>query len=246
MNESITALKILIDAGESGDYVTGFKELTDGSGYTITFAKAGTITIRHGAKGDDGIKGEDGADGTPGNDGENGSDGTPGNDGAPGEPGNPGQPGQPGDKGENGVVPLVSVKQDTDGEWYWAVSVGSQEKTFILDDNGQKVTAKGKDGITPVVGVNAAGNWTIDMGTGPVEITDDSGNLFRAKGEDGDPLFESVKKVMDTFYSTWLTGLHSKFRSGPELQGQNWKSKEYFFPPWRNKGNRLYMQRNRQ
>lgn len=194
MNESITALKILIDAGESGDYVTGFKELTDGSGYTITFAKAGTITIRHGAKGDDGIKGEDGADGTPGNDGENGSDGTPGNDGAPGEPGNPGQPGQPGDKGENGVVPLVSVKQDTDGEWYWAVSVGSQEKTFILDDNGQKVTAKGKDGITPVVGVNAAGNWTIDMGTGPVEITDDSGNLFRAKGEDGDPLFESVKK----------------------------------------------------
>lgn len=194
MNESITALKILIDAQESGDCVTGFKELADGSGYTITFAKAGTITILHGTKGDDGPKGENGTDGTPGNDGENGSDGAPGNDGAPGEPGNPGQPGQPGDKGENGVAPMVSVKQDTDGEWYWAVSVGSQEMTFILDNNGQKVKAKGKDGIIPVVGVNTAGNWTIDTGAGPIEITDGSGNPFRAKGEDGDPLFESVKK----------------------------------------------------
>lgn len=194
MNEAIAALKIVIDIPESGDYVTGFGELADGSGYAIDFARAGTITIRHGARGDEGAKGEDGADGAPGKDGANGSDGISGHDGKPGEAGHPGHPGSPGDKGEDGAVPVVSVEQDADGEWYWALATGPGEKTFILDDKGQKVKAKGKDGITPVVGINAAGHWTIDVGAGPAEIIDGFGVPFRAKGEDGDPLFERVER----------------------------------------------------
>ena len=66
MNRDIVALKLIINSSESGDYITGFKELADGSGYTISFFKSGTIVIKNGEKGDDGKKGEDGQDGQNG------------------------------------------------------------------------------------------------------------------------------------------------------------------------------------
>ncbi|HJH46905.1 MAG TPA: DUF4988 domain-containing protein, partial [Bacteroides fragilis] len=69
MNRDIVALKLIIDSSESGDYITGFNELADGSGYTISFFKSGTIVIKNGEKGDDGKKGEDGKDGQNGQDG---------------------------------------------------------------------------------------------------------------------------------------------------------------------------------
>ena len=72
MNRDIVALKLIINSSESGDYITGFKELADGSGYTISFFKSGTIVIKNGEKGDDGKKGEDGQDGQ---NGQNGTDG---------------------------------------------------------------------------------------------------------------------------------------------------------------------------
>ena len=60
MNRDIVALKLIINSSESGDYITGFKELADGSGYTISFFKSGTIVIKNGEKGDDGHTGEAG------------------------------------------------------------------------------------------------------------------------------------------------------------------------------------------
>ena len=50
MNRDIVALKLIINSSESGDYITGFKELADGSGYTISFFKSGTIVIKNGEK----------------------------------------------------------------------------------------------------------------------------------------------------------------------------------------------------
>lgn len=183
MNSDLVTLKVIINAPDNGDYITGFKELADGSGYTISFIKSGTITIKHGQKGDDGQKGEDGEDG------ENG------NPGAGGTPGAPGAPGSGGNKGNAGVPPIISVQQDVNGELYWAVVNDDGTMTFILDNHGQKVQARGKDGVVPVVGINDAGNWTVDYGTGAVELKDGEGKPIRAKGKDGDPMFKSVTRA---------------------------------------------------
>ena len=52
INASISSLQSLVEALEGKDYVTGVTPLADGSGYEISFLKSGTITIKHGEKGD--------------------------------------------------------------------------------------------------------------------------------------------------------------------------------------------------
>ena len=228
MNRDIVALKLIINSSESGDYITGFKELADGSGYTISFFKSGTIVIKNGEKGDDGKKGEDGQDGQNGQNGTDGKDGQDGTDGKDGQDGIDGQDGQDGtdgkdgqdgtdgkdgqdgtdgkdgqdgtdgtdgpegDKGQNGTAPVVTMKMDTDGHLYWAIKNADGTSSFLLDNNGQKVRASGTDGIVPVIGVNAAGYWTLDYGSGPVELKDAAGNPMKAKGASGDPMFRKV------------------------------------------------------
>ena len=217
MNEDLLALKVVITAPESGDYIIKVEELANGSGYVIDFLKTGPITIRHGEKGStgpdgeagkdgqdgedgkdgqngqDGQDGEDGKDGQNGQDGQDGEDGKDGQNGADGIPGQPGTPGTPGDKGEAGKAPVVTVKQDTDGDWYWAIlNTADHTTTFLLDTDNQKVKARGDDGGVPVIAVNAAGNWTVDYGTGAVELKDATGKPIPATGKDGDPLFQNI------------------------------------------------------
>ena len=52
VNSDILSLKSLIEAIEGKDFVTSVKTLEDGTGYVITFANSGDITIKHGEKGD--------------------------------------------------------------------------------------------------------------------------------------------------------------------------------------------------
>ena len=84
------------------------------------------------------------------------------------------------------------MKMDTDGHLYWAIKNADGTSSFLLDNNGQKVRASGTDGIVPVIGVNAAGYWTLDYGSGPVELKDAAGNPMKAKGASGDPMFRKV------------------------------------------------------
>ena len=58
--------------------------------------------------------------------GTNGVDGTDGRDGG---------------NGTDAVVPVVGVRQDADGEWYWTLN-----GEWLLDGNGNKVKAVGSDG----------------------------------------------------------------------------------------------------
>jgi len=53
---------------------------------------------------------------------------------------------------------------------------------FFWTTTGKKVRASGTDGIVPVIGVNAAGYWTLDYGSGPVELKDAADNPMKAKG----------------------------------------------------------------
>lgn len=48
VNADIASLQAIVSALETNDYVTGVSELSDGSGYVLTFVKSGTVTIKHG------------------------------------------------------------------------------------------------------------------------------------------------------------------------------------------------------
>ena len=84
------------------------------------------------------VTGENGKDGADGEDGKDGEDGEDGADGAPGEPGAPGEDGA---DGKDGVTPVIGVAQDEDGIYYWTIN-----GEWLLDENGNKVQAQGRDG----------------------------------------------------------------------------------------------------
>ncbi len=69
MNTNISSYLKTVEALESGDRILSVTPLEDGTGYTITFSKTGTITIYNGKDGEDGNDGNDGNDGAPGKDG---------------------------------------------------------------------------------------------------------------------------------------------------------------------------------
>ncbi|MBR6246987.1 MAG: hypothetical protein IKR15_06495, partial [Bacteroidales bacterium] len=117
MNGNISSLQSIVTAMQTGDYITSVTPLTEGGatiGYTITFAKGDPIIVYYGKDGQDG---KDGADGQNGQDGLNGQD------------------------GKDGHTPVIGVKQDTDGIWYWTL-----DGDWLLDSNNQKVKAVGVDG----------------------------------------------------------------------------------------------------
>ncbi len=100
-----------------------------------------TMEIRNGKDGADGKDGINGADGKDGQDGAPGKDGIDGKDGQDGAPGKDGADGKDGKDGVDGQTPVVSVRQDSDGNWYWTLN-----GDFILDKAGNKIRANGIDG----------------------------------------------------------------------------------------------------
>ncbi|MEG2061746.1 MAG: PL29 family lyase N-terminal domain-containing protein, partial [Alistipes sp.] len=65
-----------------------------------------------------------------------------------------------GQKGADAIAPVVGVKQDADGKYYWTL-----DGDFILSGGGDKIPTTGDkgetgdDGVTPHIGDN--GNWWI-------------------------------------------------------------------------------------
>ncbi len=140
-------------------------------GYTIVFSKSGAISIFNGKDGKDGSNGSNGTNGQDGHtpvigvrqdtdgvyywtiDGEwlldengnklrvTGKDGADGEDGNDGEDGVDGENGADGQDGKDGHTPVIGVKQDTDGIYYWTI-----DGNWLLDENGNKVPTTGADG----------------------------------------------------------------------------------------------------
>lgn len=103
--------------------------------------------------------------------------------------------GKDGKDGTDGHTPVIGVKQDADGVWYWTV-----DGQWILDLNNQKVKAvgingaDGKDGTTPQLKIED-GYWYVSTNKGQTWT-----RLGKATGEDGkngDTMFQSVN-VTDT------------------------------------------------
>ncbi len=97
-----------------------------------------------------------------------------------------------GKDGANGQdAPIVGVKQDTDGVYYWTLT--SDGKTEWLMAGGAKMRVTGES-ITPTLGVDAEGFWTIsyDGGATSKRILDVAGNPVSAVAKEPEPLFKSV------------------------------------------------------
>ena len=89
-----------------------------------------------------------------------------------------------GANGKDGSTPAIGVKAGEDGILYWTI-----DGEFILDVDGNRVPAAGKDGanaVTPQLRVNADGFWEIsyDEGKRWEQITDPEGNPVKAEGSD--------------------------------------------------------------
>ncbi len=111
MNTNITSLQSIVAALQNSDYITSVTPITE-NGVEIGY----TITF---AKSNPITiyHGQDGKDGANGTDGKDGID------------------------GEDGYSPVIGVKQDTDGIYYWTL-----DGEWLLDENGNKIKAVGTDG----------------------------------------------------------------------------------------------------
>ena len=126
-----------------------------------------------------------------------------------GEDGEDGVPGTPGADGQDGYTPVIGVRMDTDGIYYWTL-----DGEWLLDDQGNKMRvtgengkdgADGKDGVTPVIGVAQGEDgiyyWTINGEW----LIDENGNKVQAQylgGADSEGLIEDI--VVDDMGITFI------------------------------------------
>lgn len=111
MNTNISSLQTVVDALKNNDYVTSVTPITE-DGKTIGY----TITFSKSSPVTI-YHGKDGANGADGKDGVDGKDGA------------------------DGYTPVIGVKQDVDGIYYWTL-----DGEWLLDNDGNKIKAEGKDG----------------------------------------------------------------------------------------------------
>src|SRR5699024_2838860 len=122
-----------------------------------------------------------------------------------------GSDGADGDDGAAGTAaPIIGVSKESDGIYYWTVTYadGTTDWLYYDETKTQKIPVtgpkgetgdQGDDGITPVMGVDAEGFWTVDYGEGPKRIIDANGNAVPAGGTAGDSLFEDIDTSDDDF-----------------------------------------------
>lgn len=137
VNSNIASLQSIVNALDGVDYITDVSDLKDSSGKVIGYA----IHFANGGQKNI-YHGKDGADGADGAPGANGAD------------------------GKDAEAPVVGVKIDSDGIYYWTL-----DGQWLLDANGKKVQASGTngkdgaDGITPKVKLEG-GFWYVSYDEG--------------------------------------------------------------------------------
>lgn len=89
--------------------------------------------------------------------------------------------------GKDAANPVIGIKQDTDGQWYWTL-----DGEWMSDQSGHKIKAVGIDGasgITPQMKIEDD-YWYVSTDNGAIWT-----KLGKATGEDGDSFFKSVENL---------------------------------------------------
>lgn len=97
--------------------------------------------------------------------------------------------------GKNGITPVIGVKQDTDGNYYWTVKTGDSAAIWLKDADGKQIRTTGDTGKTPQISVTTDtdgklywkvdNEWLKDASGNKIPATGDQG----ATGEQGDAIF---------------------------------------------------------
>jgi len=129
-----------------------------------------------------------------------------------------------GSDGKNGIdAPTVSVKQDTDGIYYW--TLGGE---WLKDTAGYKIKAQGTDGKD---GANAiAPQVRIDSESGMWEISTDSGKNWtstgvKAQGTGAESMFKSIESKDGIVTVTLADGTAIKLQAVVEMECSICRSK---------------------
>ncbi len=115
--------------------------------------------------------------------------------------------GRNGEDGQDGHTPQIGVAQDTDGLWYWTL-----DGNWMLDGNGDKVPAQGRDGADGADGVNGADGVTplLKIEDGYWYVSYDGGetwtNLGEAQADGGQSIFADVTYDVDNVYFKLVNG----------------------------------------
>ena len=228
-NTNIASLQTIVTALQNNDYVTGVTKLTDNgveTGYVINFSKSGPVTIYHG---------EDGVQGVPGQDGAPGQDGTPGKDGVPGKDG---------EDGKDAVAPVVGVRADEAGVYYWTL-----DGEWLLDQSGNRIPTTGKDGMPGKDGENGASGPT--GATGPAGASGNDGEDGK-DGKDGKDGITPRLKIEDDYWylsydngATWEKLVKAVGEDGkdgaPGTAGEDGKNGDSFFKAVTHDENNVYL-----
>ena len=139
-----------------------------------------------------------------------------GRNGEDGQDGKDGLNGQDGQDGQDGHTPQIGVAQDTDGLWYWTL-----DGSWMLDGNGDKIPAQGRDGADGADGEDGAdgvnGADGADGVTPLLKIEDgywyvsyDGGetwtNLGEAQADGEQSIFADVTYDVDNVYFKLVNG----------------------------------------
>lgn len=121
-----------------------------------------------------------------------------------GKDGADGAPGADGKDGADGLTPVIGVRQDSDGVYYWTLN-----GEWLLDDSGNKIPTTGKDGITPQLKIED-GYWYVSYDNGAIwtEVGKAVGENGKdgEDGADGDSFFRSVTQDDANVYFTLADG----------------------------------------
>ena len=127
-----------------------------------------------------------------------------------------GTDGKNGENGKDGSTPQIGVKKDSDGIYYWTLN-----GEWLLDANGNKIQAEGKDGadgangssgvdgVTPQLKIEE-GYWYISYDNGSTwtqlgkavgeDGADGNDGIDGSDGQDGDSIFSKVTQDEECVY----------------------------------------------
>jgi len=77
-----------------------------------------------------------------------------------GKTGPKGDTGRDGADGKDASAPVISIRKDNDGIWYWTMN-----GTWLLNDVGERVVARGTDGTPPTIKAES-GKWWVSYDEG--------------------------------------------------------------------------------
>ena len=132
-------------------------------------------------------------------------------------------------------VPVVGVRKDENGLYYWTVTAGGETKDITVD--GQSVPAAGR---TPVISTDEQGCWTVDgkrildSAGNPIEAADGSASILKSVTKDADgnlsitlgdgsqitiPVQNSLNLSLSTSLNLTITNLGQELKIGYDVTG---------------------------